>query len=681
MRVLLHGIGLKRYPQRRARREIGAGWLLLLVTLLALAVRLPYWRTIPAAGDEVGQAVYAMRIVHGHGFPLVGNDAYAGPFFFYLLALLIRLGVADPLVGRTVVLVAGTLTATVTYAWVRQLGGNRVAGLVAALLVAANPHMILLNSHVGGTTFLMPFFTILFLWFLSRSVAADRSGWLISSAVAAGLALQSNPVAGLLVAGGWIWVIFRVRCLPRLGRYWPLWPLVGGLCIALVYSPVILYNITSGLDSVSTAGERSYLWQADPNVFTYLANAWRLALQLVRQVSGVLMGDETFQTIIGLPLLYLACMLAGLAYTTCRVSALPVLVVLPFLIMFPCFSSHYGLIAPIRFTSPLTPVLAACMGLLLAAVGGRIGMLSQPARCWAAVAALALAAMLVVYSLVSLPRYYGSVEENHRSGHTLLALSRQMVEENHGEPVYISTSSRMMGVHGIPYVPHAYLLFADLYQEFLPPEQIIGRLFESPGRATMLISDEDAAIIQQVASLTPWRSIANEEALALGYGVYALDVETPLVKPDFVWAGERALGVAPGVAVGVQVGDMVELMGHDVPTNVAPGATLELTFYWRTVGPVPHETYVGFVHLVDSAMALVAQDDHVLGQERYPLSAWQPDEVVVEHYSLHVPSDALAGRYVLQAGVYTWPDLTRLAVPGHPDDIVALGSVDVMIEP
>ena len=97
MRVFLHGIGLKRYPQWRARREIGAGWLLLLMTLLALAVRLPYWRTIPAAGDEVGQAVYAMRIVHGQGFPLVGNDAYAGPFFFYLLAFLFRLGVADPL--------------------------------------------------------------------------------------------------------------------------------------------------------------------------------------------------------------------------------------------------------------------------------------------------------------------------------------------------------------------------------------------------------------------------------------------------------------------------------------------------------------------------------------------------------------------------------------------------------
>jgi hypothetical protein len=49
------------------------------------------------------------------------------------------------------------------------LRGTRVAGLVAASLVAANPHLILLNSHVGGTTFLVPFLTTSFLWLLSRT--------------------------------------------------------------------------------------------------------------------------------------------------------------------------------------------------------------------------------------------------------------------------------------------------------------------------------------------------------------------------------------------------------------------------------------------------------------------------------------------------------------------------------
>lgn len=52
--------------------------LLLLVT--ALAVRLPYWKTIPAAGDEFAQVLYACRIAEEGARPLVGNDDYAGPF-------------------------------------------------------------------------------------------------------------------------------------------------------------------------------------------------------------------------------------------------------------------------------------------------------------------------------------------------------------------------------------------------------------------------------------------------------------------------------------------------------------------------------------------------------------------------------------------------------------------------
>jgi len=75
--------------------------------------------------------------------------------------------------------------------------------------------------------------------------------------------------------------------------------------------------------------------------------------------------------------------------------------------------------------------------------------------------------------------------------------------------------------------------------------------------------------------------------------------------------------------------------------------------------------------------ALVAQDDHVLGQDQYPANAWQPDEVVADHYALHVPDDMAPGRYMLRAGVYTWPDLTRLDVPGPPDDIIELGPVDI----
>ncbi len=657
------------------------GWFLLLVTVLALVVRLPYWRTIPAAGDEVKQAIYALQMVRERSFPLVGNDAYAGPFFFYLLALLIRMGVTDPIVGRAVVLVAGALTAPLTYAWARRLGERPLAGLIAAGVVVADPHLILLNSHVGGTTFLLPFLTLTFLWLLSKAVDVDHPGWLVASAAVGGLAVQSNPVAGLPVLGAWTWAAFRVRRWPQLGRRWPLWPLVAALCVVLVYSPVIVYNVRSGLDSITALNQRQYLWETNPTVRTFLSNEVRLAKQLVRQVSGVLVGDETFRSLVGMPLLYAAWMGAGLAFVTRRRSLLPLAVILPFFIALPYLSSHYGLIDPVRFTSLLTPVFAVGMGsFLVAALDRFLGLLRSRgiARSPILAGAVVLTVALVTYPLLSLFRYYAFVEENQQSGRALWTLSRQMARANQGEPTYISHSLRAMGVSGIPYVPRAHLVFADVHQEFLPPDRIIGRLFEFPGAAFLLISEGDAAALGQFARLARWPGAANEAAHRRGYGFYVLDPETSLTRPDFVLGDDDALVVAPRVSIGALFDDRIELIGYDAPGSVAAGDALSLDLYWRAAGSIPPKMYIGFVHLIDPATAaLVAQDDHVLGRERYPVTAWRAGEIVVDRYVLDVPADAAPGEYALQVGVYTWPDLVRLDVPGHPDNVVELGLVDV----
>jgi 4-amino-4-deoxy-L-arabinose transferase-like glycosyltransferase len=654
--------------------------LVILVTLIALLVRLPYWRTIPRAGDEVGQAVYAFKIAQGHNLPLVGNDAYAGPFFFYLLALLFRAGVSDPFAGRMVVLVSGALTATVTYAWVRRMQGNHVAAPVAALLVAVNPHLVLL-SRLGGTTFMMPFFTTGFLWLVCAAVDRDRPGCLLLAALAAGLAIQSNPVAALLIATGLVWAALRMRGASRLGWYWPAWPVVAGLCVLLVYSPVVIYNLTADLSSAEDASLRSYLWQAEPTIHTFLVNAQRLGLQLVRQVGGVLVGDETLSTVLGWPLLYAAWMLAGLVVTTRKVSVLPLLVIMPFLIVFPYFSGHYGMIYPVRFTSLLTPVFAACMGFLAATVVKHIKSSGPSWVRGVAIAIALVAALLMAGQPVLLAQYYDLARAQNLDGHILLTLCLEMVEVNQGERVFVSHTGRMMQIKGIPYVPHSHLLFADIQQEFLPPEQIIGRLYEVGGPAMLLLDDRSAAVVGQIADLTPWPSVANEEARELGYGLYTLSDGAPLIKPDHVLVGEEAQAIEPQVRVGTVLGGGVELVGYDGLASVTPGETLVLTVYWRPIAPLPQGTYVGFIHLSDPSSALAAQDDHLLGGERYPLGAWQPGETVVEQYVLPLAADAVVGQYAFRAGIYTWPDLARLEVPGHADNVVELGVVDVEARP
>jgi hypothetical protein len=278
--------------------------------------------------------------------------------------------------------------------------------------------------------------------------------------------------------------------------------------------------------------------------------------------------------------------------------------------------------------------------------------------------------------LVPLFQFYTFVNQTNASGYPLLALSRAMVAANHGERVYISQSVSFMHITGVPYVPQLHLILAGIQHAFLPADAIIGQLFEAPGPALLLLGDEDAAQLQRVAHLDPWPGAASQAAHAQGFGLYTLDAAAPLVKPDFVLTGERARNVQPSRAVDIAVGGL-RLIGYDLPEAIAPGETLSLVLYWEALGAVPAGTYMGFAHLVDPATnELLAQDDHRLGQAQYPVNAWQPGEVVVDRYELPV-SAAAAEEVVVRIGAYTWPDLARLPVPGHADNVIYLQPVMV----
>lgn len=664
------------YPEPVRMRELTArSWpWLLLITLVAVMIRLPYWDVIPAAFDEVEQTSFAYQIANGQIRPLTGNDAYAGPFYFYIVAGLIKLGVTDPMIGRLVILAAGILTVPLTWAWVQALGRDRAAALIAAALVALNPDLIFVYSHLGGTTLLLPFISTLFLLCLTLAAERDSAGWLLLAGITGGLTVQSNLIGGLAVAGGLLWFLWRTRRAARLGQRWPLWPILLGGIVVLVFSPVIIYNIGTNLGSVDALETKPYIWEHNPTVATTLNNIRRFALQLTRQTSGVLVGNEDFKTLLGAPLVYLALMAAGLAYTTRRVSTLPLLVIAPFALVLPIISSHYGFSSIGRFTALLIPVWAAAIACLLARTLESVGQMKPGGQRNISIGLLSmLALLLVIYPVYSLFDYYGRVTASRDTGRAILELSRYAVANNRGEPVYISTIEELFDVRGIPYVPHAAFLLGDVYHEFLSPEEIIGRLYENPGPAFFLLSDRDAAVVGATVPLERVDIPANAEAGLRGYGLYRFTGEEPPVKPDFV------LDAAPaGLEPTVSFGESVQLLGCEPPEPVAAGETLTLNCYWQATGEMPPNRYVAFAHLIAAGSdQLVTQDDHILGRERYPLNAWQPGEVIRESYALPVPADAAAGEYRIALGIYTWPDLTRLVVPGNADNVAVLTPVRV----
>jgi hypothetical protein len=72
----------------------------------------------------------------------------------------------------------------------------------------------------------------------------------------------------------------------------------------------------------------------------------------------------------------------------------------------------------------------------------------------------------------------------------------------------------------------------------------------------------------------------------------------------------------------VRFGETIELLG------VTPGAE-GLTLVWRTDQPIAHD-YTVFVHLLDAAGEVAGQLDGTPFGNRYPTSAWQPGQVIVD---------------------------------------------------
>jgi hypothetical protein len=351
-------------------------------------------------------------------------------------------------------------------------------------------------------------------------------------------------------------------------------------------------------------------------------------------------------------------------------------IILPYAAVMPYFSGHFGMLEPVRFTTFMTPALAVGMALGIERGAGflaaRAAALRPPAVLWLAAFGVAL------LPLQPLRAYYRQAQPEGRALEVVDTLAREMVAGNRGEMVYMAYSPEFARVQGVPYIPRAYLLMAGIPETFIPADQIVGRLFVAPGPAMLFLHDLDLPHVRPYAALIPWPSAANAQARRLGFGLYTLDAARALKRPDFVLAGAAARAVAPQVPLGLTVGGGLKLLGYDLEGSPRPGQELDVILYWQAEQAMPPADYQGFVHLVDSAdAALAVQVDQPMGQTVYPVNAWRPGEIIADGFRLLLPADLAPGAYSLQVGVYRWPSLERLPVPGWRDNVIVLKPVAV----
>lgn len=110
-------------------------------------------------------------------------------------------------------------------------------------------------------------------------------------------------------------------------------------------------------------------------------------------------------------------------------------------------------------------------------------------------------------------------------------------------------------------------------------------------------------------------------------------------------------------------GPAIALAGYDLsPGPAAPGQVLAVTLVWRAV-ETPAANYHVFVHLLDAAGNIVAQDDGPPGNGSLPVLGWLPGEYLADGHVLSLPTDLPAGEYRLAVGFYDPVTLERPAGP------------------
>lgn len=444
------------------RRWLANWWPLLVLAVVAFAVRWPNLWYIPQFTDEVFDAQVSYGIWQGKR-PLIGVNAYTGAFHYYVQAGIFWLFGPSIYTPRVLMAVLGVGAVLATAILGADLGrraargldapGVQAAGWIGALvgggLLATSAVHVITNSHLGWPHGTLPLYLTLAFVLLERAVAGSRlpfsrlrekgpgdeglSGWaLVGAGFCFGLAQQQHPT--MLV----LWPVFIGYVLWR-GRafFRTRWAYAALLAFIIGVSPLIVYNLTSDFGTLKESMEQSSGYQEGRgDDFSYRGRATEIAQTVPRIIAGAVdfYPEEAAQTARASEYLrdprvlaYSAVAIAGLVIAA-RLGAWSVpLAVVVFLVVLPLFpASHDILPRQGRYLMPLVPLLFAGIGGLAALLWLRVRSRANPlARAGLAV----LLAVFVLFPLVPLARYELDVlaanQTNDRYFVTLGALDRQ----------------------------------------------------------------------------------------------------------------------------------------------------------------------------------------------------------------------------------------------------------------
>jgi hypothetical protein len=405
---------------------------LLVGTLIAVAgvVRWPNLLLSPQFPSVGAGILSAIELADGRAFPLADDAPYIGAPFIYLLATVYKLVGPSLEVTMLVPWTIGALTVIPTYLLGRELAG-RMAGLLAAALMATAGAHVVVTSHVPMSHSLTPLCSTFTLWLLARAVMR-RSGWSLALAgLGAGLTLQTHPTVLPLLAGSAAAVV-----LVRPAWLRTRWPYVALVLVVVGYSTLLANHVRTGFavvaDIESKQGE--YLdgdeEMDDPtDRGIYLTNLASLSVSLARIASGEINERDSRLDYLADPWVLSYPVLAVLGALIAARRGNPLLLVALALAVFwpPLLSGKYKPILDGRYLMPDLPVLFVDIAVAVGALTGLVMRGTPAIRLAGGALVLVGAVALVLHPLAPLGRFYEESQEDG-FGNALYLRTMQQVQ-------------------------------------------------------------------------------------------------------------------------------------------------------------------------------------------------------------------------------------------------------------
>lgn len=613
--------------------------IMLLLVILGLGLRLYGLDSQPLRGDESFSIQFS---AHSPSWllPNIAHIEPNPPLYYFLLHYWMEWLGQSEFTTRYLSLAFGLLCIPLVYMLGRTLG-EVYPGLLAAFLLTINPFQVWHSQDVRNYT-LWPALSMASLIFLLCALRRDKTRYWVGYTAITLLSLYTHYYDMFLVLFHNLFFLVLLLIEMRresVSRSRPLRLLMKWVAIqailATIYVPWLAYG-SSRLVSI-TEGESPTLWAL-----------------FFRSLTTFSLGETvpTFIAVMSAPLL-LALLVAGLGYAFKKERQVGLFLVLYILVPSLCVFA-VAQVRPLfreRYLNAVAPAYYLAFAYSLTHIPRKL-------RRWRTVPLVAGVAFFILTGCYSLSNHY--FHPHYQKSPDWRALAEYLESETgYGDVIVLN----------YPDPTFSYYYDGEAPSHVLPQGLLTPQMKTETAQALRSLAARYRRVWFYPLTDPGW----DHE----GFVHRWLNRHGRLVQERQAY-GFRWLVYEPAVMGSREVehpldsrlGESIRLRGYeredaksDQSGKIAlqAGEAVRLALLWEATDQVD-SSYKVFIHLTDARGAIWAQQDTIPQGGDFPTDEWMSGDMILDHYSLLVPSDTPAGEYLLVVGMYDANSGQRLPV-------------------